>query len=278
MRASGLARRGDAGAGLLRSLDGFMVTCGLDHVRGAAEGSAAHFGARRGMQRYPLHGRISQTPARLIGYGEAWTGDECTLWCGGVVRQAMLYGEVLELHRRIEVPLGGTRLVIRDRVANLGHRPTPNVQLYHVNFGFPLLDADTELRLPGAPEVEAALHGAAPPPCEAGDELHDMPAVEAGAGEARAAILNRRLAGGIGVELAWSAATLPRLQVWRNLSPGMHVLAIEPATNQAAKRDMLEAAGAIRYLDPGQVIEHWLGIEVLQGAAALARLDTRMAT
>lgn len=261
----------DGGAGMLRSLDGFMVTCGLDHVRGPAEGTATHFGPRRPTQRYPLHGRIAQTPARLLGQGEAWEGDDCTLWCEAELRQAMLYGEVLVLRRRITVPLGGTSIMIEDCTENLGFRPTPLVQLYHLNFGFPLLDAGTELHLPDSPALAALLRGPAAAPEEAGDELHEAP--PASAITRRAAILNRGLAGGIGVVLDWDAGSLPHLQIWRNLAPGMQVLAIEPATNQAAKRAVLEEAGAIRYVAPGETVAHRLRIEVLHGAAALAGLS-----
>ncbi|WP_203075731.1 aldose 1-epimerase family protein [Falsiroseomonas ponticola] len=261
----------DGGAGMLRSLDGFMVTCGLDHVRGPAEGSAAHFGPRRPTQHYPLHGRIAQTPAKLLGQGEVWEGDDCTLWCEAELRQTMLYGEVFALRRRIAVPLGSTSILIEDRIQNLGFRPTPFVQLYHLNFGFPLLDRETEVYLPDAAGLASVLRGPTAAPEEAGDELYEAP--PAPGGTRRAGILNRSLAGGIGVALDWDAASLPHLQIWRNMAQGMQVLAIEPATNEAAKRAVLEAAGAIRYLAPGETVEHRLRIEVLHGAAALARFD-----
>src|SRR6185312_4163754 len=33
-----------------------------------------------------LHGRIGMIPGKLLGYGERWDGDECTLWCEGVMQ------------------------------------------------------------------------------------------------------------------------------------------------------------------------------------------------
>ena len=41
-----------------------------------------------------IHGRVSTIPARLTGYGEAWDGNECTLWCEGVVQQSAVFGDV----------------------------------------------------------------------------------------------------------------------------------------------------------------------------------------
>jgi hypothetical protein len=264
----------DSGSGMLRSLDGFLVTCGLDHVRGAAEGPAGHFGPRRATHRYPLHGRIGQTPAQLIGHGQTWQGDQCTLWCEGLVRQAMLYGEVLELHRRIEVAVGGRTLAITDRIVNAGFRPTPFMQLYHVNFGYPMLDAATRLVLPGRPDAEARLRMPATLPEEAEDELFEIAPAPPIGGEQRASIINPGLAGGLCVTLAWTAENLPRLQVWRHLAPGMHVIAIEPATNRAAPRATLETGGEIRSLAPGEVVQHRLQITAHGGAEALALLPT----
>ena len=43
---------GDQGFGFNRSFSGFLVTCGLDHIRQPADG-------------HPLHGRLPFTPARV---------------------------------------------------------------------------------------------------------------------------------------------------------------------------------------------------------------------
>ncbi|MCC7275412.1 MAG: aldose 1-epimerase family protein [Alphaproteobacteria bacterium] len=278
-RAPGLHRaEEDEGAGLLRSLDGFLVTCGLDHVRGAAEGSAAHFGTRRTRVRYPLHGRIHATPARLVGYGERWDGEDCVLWCEGETRQTMLYGETLVLRRRIEVPLGGTGLSIRDRVENAGFRPTPHMILYHVNLGWPLLDEGTALALDGAfarADLRGAIGGApAAADTTAGDELFEA---GPGPGEAACAVINEGLAGGLAVELTFDTATLPNMQIWRNLSEGIYVLAVEPANHPAAPRADLDRDGRVRHLAPGETVEHRLRLTVHRGPPAIAALRARLA-
>ena len=58
----------------------------------------------------PLHGRSPMTPARLVGYGSRWEGDECVLWAEGEVVQAAMFGEDLHLFRRIEARVGGKRV------------------------------------------------------------------------------------------------------------------------------------------------------------------------
>lgn len=268
----------DEGAGLLRTIDGFMITCGLDHVRGATEGSAAHFGTRRTRVRYPLHGRIHATAARLVGYGERWDGEECVLWCEGEVRQTMLYGEALVLRRRIEVPVGANRIEIRDRVENAGFRPAPHMILYHLNVGWPLLDEGTALHLgPGFARGDLAGPFGGPPAAGdlPGDELF-----EAGpppGAEATCIVANDRLLDGMALEVAFATASLPNMQIWRNLTEGMYVLAVEPANHPALPRAELERDGRIRLLAPGEAIEHRLRLAVHRGAPALAGLRRRLA-
>lgn len=276
------------GAGILRSFDGFLVTCGPDHVRGAATGPAAHFGPRRQSVRYPMHGRHAMTPARLAGYGEAGGeagGEEDdadgVLWCAGEVRQAMLYGESLTLRRRVAAAVGGAAIEIADRIENDGFHATPHMLLYHLNLGFPLLDEDAELLLPGWPTAPGSPAGAAAlrrqgPPAgpDAPDEILDL-AAPSGGGPAACALVNDRL--GLAVEVAFDGAALPHLQVWRNLADGMYVLAVEPATVPFRKRDALEAEGAVRFLAPGEAVSYRLRIAVHAGAPALAALRGRLA-
>src|SRR3546814_10375704 len=59
-----------------------------------------------------LHGRVGTIPARLAGYGERWDGDECTLWCEGVVQQSTVFGEDLHLIRRIEATVGSDEIQV----------------------------------------------------------------------------------------------------------------------------------------------------------------------
>ncbi len=281
-RAPGLhAAEDDKGAGLLRSMDGLMVTCGLDHVRGAAEGPAGHFGPRREATFYPLHGRISQTPAQLVGYGEIWQQDDCLFHCEGIVRQSMMYGEVLDLHRRIESPLGSNIISITDRIINQGHRPTPHMLLYHLNFGFPFLDQDTCLLLPESiapnPERKDFLQQK-PPFDEAADEILEVQPKPRTDGRVSAAIANATLGGGMAIEIDYDATMLPALQIWRHFGPGMNVVAIEPATNRAARRPDLEHEAAIRFLQPGEELTYRLTVSVHHGADALRRLTARIGT
>ena len=128
---------------------GLLTTCGIDHTLFMAEDTAAqyHYPPKQ-TEEFPLHGRLSNRPARLAGYGERWEGDECVLWAEGETLQASVFGEHLVLRRRIEARVGESRLTIADEVENVGWDRTPHMLLYHVNVGFPVVDEGSEVLVP----------------------------------------------------------------------------------------------------------------------------------
>ena len=144
------------GLGFMRNWGGgFLTTCGIDHTLFMAEDTAAqyHYPPKQ-TEEFPLHGRLSNRPARLAGYGERWEGDECVLWAEGETLQASVFGEHLVLRRRIEARVGESRLTIADEVENVGWDRTPHMVLYHVNVGFPVASEGSEVLVP-ARSVEA---------------------------------------------------------------------------------------------------------------------------
>ena len=89
------------------------------------------------------------TPARVVAYGEDWDADEPFLFGEGEAVQGHFSGDCIVLRRRIEAPIGGSRLRLRDRVVNIGPEPAALRILYHVNFGFPAIGPDTRVELDG---------------------------------------------------------------------------------------------------------------------------------
>ena len=142
------------GRGWLRTFHGGMVvTCGMTTAGAATIEDGEDLG---------LHGRISHTPAANVWADGAWRGDEYEMFVRGKMRQAVVFGENLLMDRRIWSRLGESRLMIRDVVTNEGYETTPHMLLYHVNFGFPLLDEGTTLLAPSrsvTPRDEVAAPG-----------------------------------------------------------------------------------------------------------------------
>ncbi len=225
---------------------GLLATCGLDNVGGVNTDEG---------QDYPLHGRINNIPASHISYGGGWQGDEYLLTIEGRVRQANLFGENLLLTRRIETWLGSNTLTVTDTVANEGFRPEPVLLLHHINLGFPVLAATSELLLPPGtrttPEGDTWRHGDAPG-SGSGVFFHTLPPGPEGMGTL--ALVNRAFGGGrgIGVQIRYSQASFPLLWQWRNLLNGEYVMGLEPTNSHGGGRHATRQAGTLRILAPGE--------------------------
>lgn len=221
----------DGGRGFNRGFGGLLVTCGLDHIR---QPSGPH----------PLHGRLPYTPARVLARGEDWSADPPILFAEGEVAQAAYGGEVLVLRRRIEAPIGGAELSIVDRVENRGAALQAHALLYHFNFGYPAVRNGTVVRL-----GDAALLG----PVALADPDGFGPATCHAAGGAAHAATVLASPGGFTATVGFATATLPFVQVWRDLRPNAGVIAIEPCTS--ARTADGDSAGD-RPLAPGEARTH----------------------
>jgi hypothetical protein len=263
-----------SGIGWFRGFPGGLVsTCGADHtLLGGVDDTPEFNYPHRQQESYGLHGRYTGLPARLVGYGERWEGDECVLWAEAEIRQVAVFGEQLLIERRIEADLGGTAIRLTDTVTNIGATACPHMFLYHCNVGYPVVDAGAELVYPAGPGVCVSdaqtddyrhLTGPVPEFVEECYE-HDMAAVD---GLASAAVVNRAL--GLGVYQRYSADTLPHHITWRQLGSGTYVVAMEPSTNRDAGRFDARERGELILLEPGESRHYALEIGALVGDAQI---------
>ena len=278
---------GEAGLGWTRSFSGLVATCGLDHILGPAEVPAdAYNYPGRTSVKHSLHGRISTIPARLTGYGETWSGDECVLWAEGIVQQSTLFGEDLHLLRRIEADVGGKAIRVRDRVVNHGFYRTPHMFFYHVNVGHPVL-AEGSRYLAPITDVIWATHAAS---FEAqGVGYRTVPAarnrfreqvwehgVAADQGDnVPVAIVNDRL--GLGVEVVTSKSELPCLYQWQNFQAGQYVMGIEPSTHHILGDVASRERGEMIELEHDEGRSYRLDIRVIDGSDDIAATERRIA-
>ena len=123
---------GDVQGWIRTTLLGPLVTGGLTNVGDPVDDDEA--GAAG------LHGRQSTRAQRMFGRTARGTATSTACGSKGRVRQAILYGEYLELVRRIETTLGSSTIEIHDTVTDHGHRPQHMMIPYHMNPGHPLLD------------------------------------------------------------------------------------------------------------------------------------------
>ncbi|WP_283192520.1 aldose 1-epimerase family protein [Rhizobium sp. AN80A] len=280
---------GEGGLAWARSFSGLLVTCGLDHILGPEEVSAAHFNYP-GKQtiRHSLHGRVGNIPARLVGYGESWFEDRCVLWAEGVVQQAAVFGENLHLVRRIEADVGGDEIRVTDRVINQGFMPTPHMLFYHINVSYPLLDAGTRYLAPIEDVVWASHAGADFRKQEAGyrtavaprqafrEQVWQHAMAADTAGRVPVAVMNDRLQ--LGLEIETVREQLPCAYVWQNYQAGQYALGIEPSTNHVLGENFARERDEIVWLSHGDERPYSLTFRILDGRGALEAAQSRIAS
>ncbi len=275
---------GDGGNGFMRGFSGLLCTCGFDHIRQPDKGPADHFDLplRREIA-YPMHGRGAFQPATLGGYGEIWDGDECTLWCEGTVGQVQVMGENLSFTRRIEAKLGGSDVRIVDTVTNRGFSRTPHMLLYHINVGWPILEAGARFVAPvrgtfasNVPREsqQAGWRRQVEPLARFVQQVFDHDAVADANGRVPAALVNDRI--GLGFVVEYDAKRFMCLQQWQAFADGVYGFGIEPATTRWGNRADAERRGELDWLEHGEQRTYSTTLSVLHGAADIAALDARV--
>ena len=197
------------GRGFNRGFSGFLVTCGM-----------AHFGQPR--DGHPLHGRLPYTPARVTAHGEDRDAPEPVLYAEGEVVEAAYGGDAFRLRRRIEAPIGGRVLRIRDTVENISCSVQRNEMLYHFNLGWPVVRDGVTLSLDGAD-----LLGPITAPEPATGPARSWPCASP---EARVVVAGPD-DGAPRVEFEFATEMLTHLQLWRDLRANIGVFSVEPRTS-----------------------------------------------
>ena len=218
------------GIGIYRHFDGFLVTCGLDHVGDARTDDADRYiHKHRKRVFHPLHGRISSQRAKLSGYGIDWTSDAPVIRVEGVVRQSSVFGENLMLRRRIEIDVFGHGMRVDDHVENCGFRPTPHEILYHVNFGYPFLNAATRISGDLADDMIAKFNGEDRQPRDDFVDYYEEAPIQGNRPSAQVELRNPDILEGTRVRLAFARNALPSFGIWRGYQSGVYALGLEPA-------------------------------------------------
>ncbi|MBO4356334.1 MAG: aldose 1-epimerase family protein [Clostridia bacterium] len=198
---------------------GLLYTCGL---RSAGPAN------RDNGEWHPLHGRYHSLQAEHVC--AELENDEIII--KGTVRETMLFGHVLEVKRTIRIPAFGASLTVEDTVTNLTPRDEEIMQIYHCNFGYPLLSEKARLVLPEErktiPRTEFArgklgLECEFDKPIEGEEERVFFQKMR---NDFRASLENPEI--GINMTISWSGDTLPILSQWRSMAGGDYVLGLEP--------------------------------------------------
>ncbi|AJY46725.1 DUF4432 family protein [Martelella endophytica] len=219
------------------SLEGFLFTCGPDHIRHPEpiEGDEDRF--------FPLHGSASASPAIVKSFE---TGDEGAECVAAIPVKTANGGDML-IERVWTIDADTGVLSLTDTVINKSDVPLPAMMMYHINFG--AKHFDDGVRLESASLEEGSL------PWRFGEGEHGIfcvPAVAEDADWSAVRLGPFEALGGRSFHLATDTRTLPFLQIWRNQQEPAHILGIEPASHRWTSRRKLLEAGELALLAPGE--------------------------
>ena len=235
---------------------GLLYTCGL---RSAGPAN------RDGDEWHPLHGRFHGIAAEQVCAEQ--DGGEIVV--RGTVRETALFGCSLQLERRISIPAYGSSVTVTDTITNLSPRDEEYMQIYHCNFGYPLLSEKSELILPEERETIPRTPFAAtgldrqccfnkPVPGEAERVFFQKMKKDF-----RAELRNKDL--GIRMTLSWSGDTMPILSQWRCMACGDYVLGLEPTNCYIMGRHDERENGTLPVLKAFETVCNTVKIEFTEG-------------
>ncbi len=252
-------------------------------------GGPLHFGHPRqeAGRTTSLHGRFSNQPAEVT---ELINPDphlgQTAMRIGAIIRDTRAHGPNLEVRREITSTLGDNAVTVVDHTVNRDAYRNPYGLLYHVNFGWPLLDEGARLILRGP----ITLCPPSDPPVNVlPDEPNGYKQVIAphdafigsgargfictptpdGDGLAHVGIANPRL--NLALEMTFEVEQLPRVMLWQRYSPGMYVLGMEPMVGTPFGSET--EPDHDEHIDPGQTRTTAVTVRIHNDATALDPYD-----
>ncbi len=242
---------------------GMLSTCGLLNVGNACMDGGNH----------PIHGRIGSTPARHVSVSEGWVGNDYVLSVSAEMWETRLYGHQLSLHRTVTTGIYDRTVAILDTLTNHSMADEEFMLLYHVNFGYPLLDASSIFVCSPATMQPRGSHAMdSVHMCEPGYEPgHQLYLHSFDESNARAAIINPdlQLAGFV----AFETANLPYLMEWKHMAAHDYVVALEPCNCVGLGRVAERENGTLKVLPAYGSISHRLSLGVLDGVTEIQSFE-----
>ena len=234
------------GAGFLKSFTaGFMTTCGLTAVGTPCTDNG---------EELPLHGTIANTPCENYSYEE--TESEITV--KAQVRDAAIFAHQLVLKREYRISKTENKVLLCDKIKNIGSAEAPLEVLYHCNIGYPLLSENTVLDIPASvtePRNDHAKKGLSDclkmeKPQRGYEEMCYYHTLSQGKVSAYSPDIKKR------VTISFDTAELPCFVEWKMLGEQDYVLGLEPGNCLPDGRDVMRQKGMLEFLKPDEEKRH----------------------
>lgn len=234
------------GAGFLKSFTaGFMTTCGLTAVGSPCTDNG---------EELPLHGTIANTPCENYSYEE--TESEITV--KAQVRDAAIFAHQLILEREYRISKTENKVLLCDKIKNIGSAEAPLEVLYHCNIGYPLLSENTVLDIPASvtePRNDHAKKGLSDclkmeKPQRGYEEMCYYHTLSQGKVSAYSPDIKKR------VTISFDTAELPCFVEWKMMGEHDYVLGLEPGNCLPDGRDVMRQKGMLEFLKPDEEKRH----------------------
>ena len=228
---------------------GLLTTCGPCYLGDPCEDNGEQLG---------LHGRFSAIPARQVcDETDAETG---TIRITGRITESHPFGHKLLIRRTISSSFGSSVISLRDEVRNIGNAPAPLTILYHVNFGYPLLNETADIIVPSEKcggydtyseeRLQERFHMKAPDINNS--EKNYLHTFGDRKDPVRAWVWNKDLLDGLAAYVRFSPDELPYMTQWMLENVHDYVNALEPANVPCLSRCELRSRQMLPMIEPGQ--------------------------
>jgi hypothetical protein len=250
------------GTGFLRGFTaGLLTTCGYTHMGAACVDEGKTLG---------LHGRATMLPSDHTTADEYWDGDDYILRISGMMREAAVFGENIQLRRVITAKTGENKIQIHDTVENCGFEPQPLMLLYHFNFGHPLVGSEAKMItsdcagvIPRDDTAKAGLEQCREfqsPAHRYAEQVFYYDLIPEQDGTVSAGLHNPAL--NLSAAVRFKKNELPYLIEWKQMGEGDYVCGIEPATWKPEGRDKAREQGELMIIEPEDQKEFHLEIDI----------------
>lgn len=262
----------DGTLGFLRQFfGGMLTTCGLTYAGAPGADEGRELG---------LHGPYDNLPAANVSAWQDYEGDDKVLHIAGEVRESDVFGPNMLLTRELKLDTERNELHIHDIVENQGFSTAPLMLIYHINFGYPMLDEGARAYF-STKDIEPCTEFAA-------QGMHNYDVMEAPGigrdeqcyyhtghteGEAFAMLHNEKL--GIAGIVRYDKSVFPLLCEWKCMRAGEYTLGLEPTTSGTVNRAVAREKGLLTYLEAGKKREFNVTIELTEDADRINAFKTR---
>lgn len=252
---------------------GMLATCGLN---------TAGLPSHDQEEDLELHGPISNLPSEEVNCRTFWKDDDYIIQYTAKTYQSRPFGENLCLTREITVKMGENVVYVHDNVENLGFQDVPLMMIYHMNFGYPLLDEGSHLYLTYQDRIPTSTWAA-----DSEDQIgvitkpddhykaraynHTLQEDEEGYGYA--SLLNEEL--GLGATLKIRTDNLDQFNLWKCLQKSNYAVGLEPCNCRTWGRDQEREHGNLHYIKSMESKDLYFELHIHDGARELEEAAAR---